>query len=271
MKAPVASAPAASPEAATLARRLGPYDAATIVISNVVGGGIFFIPVMVARARAERLGDAERLARRRRARVRGRDGLRGARDAAAARGRRIRLPARGVRPARRVSHRLDVVRRRILRRDRRGHRRARRVPRPVRPRGRRQDAARDAAAAVPAAGRDAAGARRDWRDLHALDRAPARLGTLRPQHPRGREGPRDHDVHRARAVDRPRVVRAARDRPRRPRADHRLAARARAGDVRLLGVERRDVRRRGDSRSGPQPAALARRSARWPWSSSISR
>jgi len=33
---------------ATLARRLGPYDAAAIVISNVVGGGIFFIPVMVA-------------------------------------------------------------------------------------------------------------------------------------------------------------------------------------------------------------------------------
>jgi APA family basic amino acid/polyamine antiporter len=39
--------PAASAEP-TLQRRLGPYDAATIVISNVVGGGIFFIPVMVA-------------------------------------------------------------------------------------------------------------------------------------------------------------------------------------------------------------------------------
>ena len=48
MKVPVVSAPAASPGAATLARRLGPYDAATIVISNVIGGGIFFIPVMVA-------------------------------------------------------------------------------------------------------------------------------------------------------------------------------------------------------------------------------
>lgn len=47
MTSPVDSAPAASSEA-TLARRLGPYDAATIVISNVVGGGIFFIPVMVA-------------------------------------------------------------------------------------------------------------------------------------------------------------------------------------------------------------------------------
>ena len=48
MKAPVASAPAASPEAATLERRLGPLDAAAIVVSNVIGGGIFFVPVIVA-------------------------------------------------------------------------------------------------------------------------------------------------------------------------------------------------------------------------------
>jgi APA family basic amino acid/polyamine antiporter len=34
---------------ATLVRRLGPYDAAAIVISNVIGGGIFFVPVLVAR------------------------------------------------------------------------------------------------------------------------------------------------------------------------------------------------------------------------------
>ena len=33
---------------ATLARRLGPFDAAAIVISNVIGGGIFFVPVLVA-------------------------------------------------------------------------------------------------------------------------------------------------------------------------------------------------------------------------------
>jgi APA family basic amino acid/polyamine antiporter len=32
----------------TLERRLGPLDAAAIVVSNVVGGGIFFIPVIVA-------------------------------------------------------------------------------------------------------------------------------------------------------------------------------------------------------------------------------
>lgn len=31
-----------------LERRLGPFDAAAIVISNVIGGGIFFIPVIVA-------------------------------------------------------------------------------------------------------------------------------------------------------------------------------------------------------------------------------
>ena len=33
---------------ATLERRLGPLDAAAIVVSNVIGGGIFFVPVIVA-------------------------------------------------------------------------------------------------------------------------------------------------------------------------------------------------------------------------------
>jgi basic amino acid/polyamine antiporter, APA family len=33
---------------AGLQRRLGPFDAAAIVISNVIGGGIFFVPVIVA-------------------------------------------------------------------------------------------------------------------------------------------------------------------------------------------------------------------------------
>jgi basic amino acid/polyamine antiporter, APA family len=32
----------------TLERRLGPVDAAAIVVSNVIGGGIFFVPVIVA-------------------------------------------------------------------------------------------------------------------------------------------------------------------------------------------------------------------------------
>jgi APA family basic amino acid/polyamine antiporter len=38
----------AGPPGATLARRLGPYDAVGIVISNVIGGGIFYVPVLVA-------------------------------------------------------------------------------------------------------------------------------------------------------------------------------------------------------------------------------
>ncbi|MEZ5316021.1 MAG: amino acid permease [Vicinamibacterales bacterium] len=38
---------AATP-APTLERRLGPLDAAAIVISNVIGGGIFFVPIIVA-------------------------------------------------------------------------------------------------------------------------------------------------------------------------------------------------------------------------------
>jgi APA family basic amino acid/polyamine antiporter len=33
---------------ASLVRRRGPYDAAAIVISNVIGGGIFFVPIIVA-------------------------------------------------------------------------------------------------------------------------------------------------------------------------------------------------------------------------------
>ncbi|HEX5214774.1 MAG TPA: amino acid permease [Vicinamibacterales bacterium] len=38
----------AVPADATLDRRLGPLDAAAIVISNVIGGGIFFVPIIVA-------------------------------------------------------------------------------------------------------------------------------------------------------------------------------------------------------------------------------
>ena len=35
-------------EASGLVRRLGPVDAAAIVVSNVIGGGIFFVPIIVA-------------------------------------------------------------------------------------------------------------------------------------------------------------------------------------------------------------------------------
>ncbi|HKT78994.1 MAG TPA: amino acid permease, partial [Vicinamibacterales bacterium] len=34
--------------AASLDRRLGPFDAAAVVVSNVIGGGIFFVPILVA-------------------------------------------------------------------------------------------------------------------------------------------------------------------------------------------------------------------------------
>jgi APA family basic amino acid/polyamine antiporter len=37
-----------APQAATLERRLGPLDAAAIVVSNVIGSGIFFVPILVA-------------------------------------------------------------------------------------------------------------------------------------------------------------------------------------------------------------------------------
>jgi APA family basic amino acid/polyamine antiporter len=45
---PAVTIPDASPHT-TLARRLGPIDAAAIVVSNVIGGGIFFVPILVAR------------------------------------------------------------------------------------------------------------------------------------------------------------------------------------------------------------------------------
>ncbi|MEO8681120.1 MAG: amino acid permease, partial [Vicinamibacterales bacterium] len=38
----------ASPSNSTLERRLGPLDAAAIIVSNVIGGGILFTPPQVA-------------------------------------------------------------------------------------------------------------------------------------------------------------------------------------------------------------------------------
>ena len=43
------AAAAGVPVPVTLARRLGPIDAAAIVVSNVIGGGIFFVPILVAK------------------------------------------------------------------------------------------------------------------------------------------------------------------------------------------------------------------------------
>ncbi len=42
------SAQPSRPPEITLERRLGPFDAAAIVVSNVIGGGIFFVPIIVA-------------------------------------------------------------------------------------------------------------------------------------------------------------------------------------------------------------------------------
>jgi len=42
--------PAPLPVSASLERRLGPLDAAAIVVSNVIGGGILFTPPQVAAA-----------------------------------------------------------------------------------------------------------------------------------------------------------------------------------------------------------------------------
>jgi APA family basic amino acid/polyamine antiporter len=40
--------PSSPQETATLERRLGPLDSAAIVVSNVIGSGIFFVPILVA-------------------------------------------------------------------------------------------------------------------------------------------------------------------------------------------------------------------------------
>jgi len=47
---PQPASPRAAPSAATLERRLGPLDAAAIIVSNVIGGGILFTPPQVAAA-----------------------------------------------------------------------------------------------------------------------------------------------------------------------------------------------------------------------------
>src|SRR6185436_4967326 len=45
---PASAARAAGAPSPSLDRRLGPLDAAAIVVSNVIGGGIFFVPMLVA-------------------------------------------------------------------------------------------------------------------------------------------------------------------------------------------------------------------------------
>ena len=48
MSARQPAAPSQSPNVTTLHRRLGPFDGAAIVVSNVIGSGIFFVPMIVA-------------------------------------------------------------------------------------------------------------------------------------------------------------------------------------------------------------------------------
>ena len=114
-----------------LARGSVRFDAAAIIVSNVIGGGILFTPPQVAASVPNPVVVPGDVGGRRRARLRRRDGVRGAGGAAAARRRRVRLPARRLRPAGGVSDRLDVVRRRLLRRDRGQRRRPRGLRRPV--------------------------------------------------------------------------------------------------------------------------------------------
>src|SRR5262245_56927565 len=40
--------PSTATSSPPLDRRLGPLDAAAVVVSNVIGGGIFFLPIIVA-------------------------------------------------------------------------------------------------------------------------------------------------------------------------------------------------------------------------------
>ncbi|HCQ98476.1 MAG TPA: amino acid permease [Acidobacteria bacterium] len=56
MTAPGVAGPSATPESspgtgrAGLVRRLGPFDGAAVIVSNVIGGGIFFLPAIVAQS-----------------------------------------------------------------------------------------------------------------------------------------------------------------------------------------------------------------------------
>ena len=173
--------------------------------------------------------------------VRRRDGVRGARRAAAACRRRVCLPARGVRTAGRVPDGMDVVRGGVLRGDCGQRGCARGLRRPLHSRGRRHAAGLLVPPAL--AERDASIHRRADGDRHA-DRHPCPRpgsGTPRPERAGGDQGQRDRAARRARLRDRSRQHRELR------RAGRRRAGCVPAGagssDVQLLGLERRRVRR----------------------------
>ena len=133
-----------------------------------------------------------------------RDGLRGARRAAAARGRGIRLSAGRLWTSDGVPDRLDVVRRRLLGRDCRQRGRARVLRRPIRTRGGGLYADLHDPAAVRAARVLTAGRRGACRHRPDVLDPPARCWsrTVRRQPARGIEGVGAADLHRARPHDR---------------------------------------------------------------------
>ena len=126
---------------AELRRELGLFSASLLVVGGIIGSGIFFTPAETARALpTSRLG-ARRLGARRSRRARRRADVRRARRDDARSGRRLRVRARGVRPAPRVSARLDDAADDCERRDRRGRDGIRGLSRALRAdrRGRRTD------------------------------------------------------------------------------------------------------------------------------------
>ena len=189
-------------------------------------------------------------------RVRGGDGLRRARRAAPARRRRVRLPARGVRSAARLPHRLDLVRGRLQRghRGRRG--RLRHLPRPPPARGGRHGTVGGPAPRRRHPHRLAPSPRGPRRHRRPDRRPPRRAGARpgRAERAGGDEGGAACGLHRARLHPGPGLGRELRG-DRRGGDGRRLAARAAAGHVRVLGLERRVVSRRGDPRPRPQRAA----------------
>ena len=133
---------------------------------------------------------------------------------------------------------------------------ARRLHRPLRSGRRRHDAAPDDPDSVRAAGRHATGLVAITRDRRPVVRSTSTApGRLVHNFLAGLKVSALLRLHRARPVARRWIVRQRRERPRRQRAGHGLAAGADPGDVQLFGLERRRLRRRGDPRSGPQRAA----------------
>ena len=227
-----------------------------VVIGGIIGSGIFINPYLVARPldtpalvlAAWAVGGARRARRRVR--------LRRARPADAARGRPVRLPARGLAPGRRVPVRLGAA---------------------LHDRNRRDGGRRDRVRAVRAA------ARRRTRGVSPRPLAIAAIVVLSAINYVGvKPGSRVLNVFvvlkvAALAVlilfawfQSRRARRGSRPDARRRHADRRAGVRRRADSdpVRLRRLAERELRRRGDARSRAPSAAQPRSSARWPSSRS---